>query len=165
MPEGVRDSWDQEDTRGVEFGFKSTSAGRRGDGQRVRLLHAHRRRVHVLLRGAVQRADHPEHRRGQVCRLRRRRRPGCRSRGCSSTSRSGCSTPRYWRARGSGPAASTSRASSCRSTRRSTINAGVSYSRSLLERMAGLHATSTTSASVARRSIPRISRCAIPSTC
>jgi iron complex outermembrane recepter protein len=27
MPEGVRDSWNQEDTRGVEFGVKSTAAG------------------------------------------------------------------------------------------------------------------------------------------
>ena len=27
MPEGVRDSWDQEDTRGVEFGFKSNLLG------------------------------------------------------------------------------------------------------------------------------------------
>ena len=27
MPEGVRDSWDQEDTRGVEFGFKSSLLG------------------------------------------------------------------------------------------------------------------------------------------
>ena len=27
MPEGVRDSWDQEDTRGVEFGFKSNLFG------------------------------------------------------------------------------------------------------------------------------------------
>ena len=85
LPQGVRDSYDQEDTEGFELGFKSSLLGGalRWDAARVR--HGGRERLHVRVRRAVHGADDAQHPLGRRQRRSKRASRGSRPSGCSST--------------------------------------------------------------------------------
>ena len=65
LPQGVRDSYDQEDTEGFEIGFKSSLARRRAALGRRGVRHGGRERLHVRVRRTVHGADDAQHQVGR----------------------------------------------------------------------------------------------------
>ena len=130
LPQGVRDSYNQEDTEGFEVGFKSIAARRRAALGRRGVRHGGRERLHVRVRRAVHGADDAQH---QVGRRQRRGDEPLVARDGAAPGRPrawASSTRRSPRAIGSGPAASASSARRCRRTpsRRRTSDSSIAAS-------------------------------------
>ena len=163
MPEGVQDSWDQEDTRGVEFGFKSSlPAARRRSARPASTRESTTRSRSSSWRRSTRRSSATSTRRGPPAS--RPTSPGCRVSGLQLDVAVGLLDTQDPEERVAGDRrrrhhrqAAAVQPGFDRSTPASAIP-----TRSARDGRASRG--STTSASVARRSIPRTSRSAIRST-